>query len=139
MSSTGETESGIFGGKTAAILGGIFLFFFVMMAVLGAMDRSQRAHLETVNSRSAVGDPITFIPQPSADASTPVMVKDGIPLFIVKYEGAHDDDLRKAGTDDTGKILLYHRVAKGGGSGFKNGYRVRVVQGLCAVLREQQK
>ena len=47
-----ETKPPLFGGKAAAILGGIFLGAFVLCAVLVGCDRAQRAWLETVQPQA---------------------------------------------------------------------------------------
>jgi len=43
-----EAKTPLFGGKAAAILGGIFLGAFVICAVLVGLDRAQRTRLEII-------------------------------------------------------------------------------------------
>lgn len=138
MSEVVEKPTLLFGGKTAVILGGIFLAGFAVCAVLAGMDRTQRPQLEEMTSPSAAGESAVFVPpQTPGAADAPVMNRGGVPLYIVKYEGAHDEDLRKAGTDDTGKIPLYHRFNKDGHA--KEGYWVKIAPRVYAVLGEKKK
>jgi len=131
MSETAETKTPLFGGKTAAILGGVFLAGFAICAVLAGVDRAHRPKLEEITAPSAVGDPIVFVaPQTPSDA--PAMAKGGVPLYFVKNERARDEELRKAGTDDTGKIPLYYRLKDDGTQ--KEGYRAKLAPGIYAVL-----
>lgn len=48
MNESTEAKTVLFGGKAAAILGGIFLGAFVICAVLVGLDRAERTRLETV-------------------------------------------------------------------------------------------
>ena len=138
MSEIAEKHPVLPGRKTAVILGGIFLTGFAVCAVLAGMDRAQCPQLEEITSPSAAGEPVVFVlPQTPFAAEAPVMNRGGVPLYIVKYEGAHDEDLRKAGTDDTGKISLYHRFNDNGV--LKEGYRVKIAPGVYAVLGEKKK
>jgi len=138
MSEIAEKRPVLPGRKTVVILGGFFLTGFAVCAVLAGVDRAQRQKLEEITTPSAAGEPVTFVlPQTPAAAEAPVMNQGGVSLYIVKYEGAHDEDLRKAGTDDTGKIPLYHRFNKDGR--LKEGYRVKIVPGVYAVLGEKKK
>ena len=132
MSHSETTSTPIFGARAAAVLGGIFLGVYGILALLGALDRAQRPQLESVEAVSAVGDPVVFaLPAPPAEA--PSILHGGVALKVVKTEPAHDDDLRKAGCDDSGRIPLYRRLARDGHE-FTPGYRVKLAPGFYAVL-----
>ena len=57
MSDSLETQPQVFGGKAAALLGGIFLGAFVLCAVLVSVDRSHRARLETIQPQAPAVQP----------------------------------------------------------------------------------
>ena len=110
MGAPSEIRPPLLGGKTAVVLAGVFLAAFALFAVLVAVDRAHRPQLEALDSPSAAGDPaVVPFPQSAALPETSVLVRAGVPHFLVCYEGVHDDEMRKADADDAGKIPIYRR------------------------------
>jgi len=52
-----EAKTPVFGGKAAAIFGGIFLGAFVICAVLVGLDQAQRTRLETIVPQPSIANP----------------------------------------------------------------------------------
>ena len=117
----------IFGRRAAVILGGLLLLGFSVLAGFGMADRAQRAELERFEQPSAVGDATVFSfpgtgtagvgtpesnttqggPDPSLP-SGPVLSLGGKPQYVERLSEMRDWRMLKAGTDDSGKVTLFH-------------------------------
>lgn len=137
MNSTEKTNDLLSAEKFAKILLGLFLACFAVFALMTLQDRSNRAQLERIESPSAAGDPAVLdLAKVGANKALPALTREGRPLYIQSFEGPSDDSLRKAGTDDTGKIPLYRQLKEDGS--FQEGYRVKFGPAVYGVLGERQ-
>ncbi|HWL53334.1 MAG TPA: hypothetical protein VNQ90_12935 [Chthoniobacteraceae bacterium] len=104
--------------KTATVFGILLLAAYAVVGLMLTHDRRQGPALEHLEEATAVGVPAVYqLPeQAEGDDGTlprePIVVRDGTPLYARKQTDQDEWLMLKAGTDDGGKIPLYHRYRK---------------------------
>jgi len=108
-------ETNLFGGRAAAVLGGVLLVGFAALSLLSAVDRHDRGNLEKLESPSAAGDAVVYhLPENPAEGepAPPAVTRDGVAFYPHRVSKHSDGVMMKAGTDDSGKIPLYRRLRR---------------------------
>ncbi len=108
-----EASRALFGEKTALALGGALVAGYALFTALAAADKNERPRLERIDSPTALGDPVA--PFITPEQGIPAVTLAGTPLYAGGHEGFRDEEILKAGMDDTGKIPLYRLSDQGKG------------------------
>jgi len=92
------------------------LALLALLAGLAALDRSQRPALERMESTTALGaqgETAVFpLPADAVATGAAVVTLGGVPHRALRVVSRRDEVMRRAGTDDTGRALLYRELKR---------------------------
>lgn len=127
----------LFAGRSLVFFGALLLMGLGVLSVFAALDRQNRAELETLREPSAVGDPVVYtLPEGGAPPQTPLLQIKGEPMVADGVVKRVDGMMYKDGTDDEGKIPLYRRMR---GGALQRQYYIKLGQGQFLELQAASK
>jgi len=106
-----QLENRIFGSKAALAFGIVLIGGMSVVSLLAFQDEPKLSTLEKLDNPTAVGDPVTAtIP---ANRDQPIATVHGKPMYAGVRDKYRELEMAKAGTDDSGKVILYHLAKRG--------------------------